>query len=368
MSERKLATIRTISEINSIEGADRIEVAIIDGWQAVVKKGEFKVNDACIYCEIDSLMPELPVYDFLSPRKYRIRTIKLKKQISQGLVLPYNDKITSEYLPLSKDKTDFVSGLQIGDDVTEILGITKYLSPSERESVWIGTQKKKHNWFIKFMSRFQWFRVLFKVRSKSFPTFISKTDEERLQNMKWILKDKENDYYITEKLDGQSSTYWYKKGLFKDEFGICSRNVKMFDTGVNNWSRANKKFGIKEKLKSVNNDIAIQGELCGPNIQGNKYKLNDLRFFVFNVFDISKKEYYDVEKMIEFCNMYKLEHVPILDYSFKLKDTVDEMVDISKGKSTLFNVLREGIVIRCINDHKKSFKTINPEFLLKYDS
>lgn len=377
----KLATVQIITNIEPIEGADKIEKCTVLGWQCVVKKGDFKVGDACIYCEIDSMMPVLPIYDFLAQRKYRIRTIKLKSTISQGLVLPLMKSsmdsgyyIHSDYIPSKEYKCKFT--FNIGDDVTEILGITKYLSPSERNEDYVGIPKKKHGKFIKFMTRFQWFRKMFHIKSKSFPNWISQTDEEKLQNIPHVLKDKNTVYYITEKIDYQSGTWWYKKekvlGLFnKEEFGICSRSVRKFELDNSNWSQAARLFNIKQKLKDYNKltgkNICIQGELGSIGCQGNKYGLTNFELFVFNVFDIDKKEYYTLDEMIAFCLGLGFAMVPILNSNFKLLDTVQEMVELSKGNSLLANIPREGIVVRSINDHRKSFKVINPEFLLKYN-
>ena len=112
--ERKLAHIEIIEELREIPGADKIEVAKVLGWECVVKKGEFKKGDIVVYVEVDSIMPDKPEYEFLRDRKFRIRTIKLKGQVSQGLVLPCPSSLGF-----------------VGDDVTDILGITKYLSPSD---------------------------------------------------------------------------------------------------------------------------------------------------------------------------------------------------------------------------------------------
>lgn len=203
MSERKLAHIEIIEELREIPGADKIEVAKVLGWECVVKKGEFKVGDKVIYVEVDSVMPDRPEYEFLRDRKFRIRTIKLRGVVSQGLVLPVtvlkgNNKYWAE------PGIGFFG--DVGDDVTEALGITKYLSPSERDE--ISQQERKlaneKNKLKKFMMRYSWFRKLFlsKKQKSGFPYWVSKTDEERIQNIPYVLEQfKDKEVYVTEKID-----------------------------------------------------------------------------------------------------------------------------------------------------------------------
>ncbi len=194
--ERKLAHIEKIINISPIEGADNIEVVTVLGWKCVVKKGEFKLDDWVIYVEIDSIMPEKPEYEFLRDRKFRVKTIKLRGQVSQGLVLP---------LSLLGDG---IKWFNLGDDVTDKLGIVKYLTPSEQEEerkIVLNSNKLK-----KFMMRYSWFRRLFLSRKQKegFPYWVSKTDEERIQNIPYVLEQfKDSEVYITEKIDYQSGTW-----------------------------------------------------------------------------------------------------------------------------------------------------------------
>jgi hypothetical protein len=221
MSERKLATIQKISELKPIEGADKIEVALMEnlGWECVVKKREFQVGDKIIYCEVDSVMPEKPEYEFLRDRKFRIRTIKLKGQVSQGLILPLT------VLPGS----DWDIGKNCGIDVTELLGVTKYLSPSERTEIEqlensIKLEKSK---LKKFLLRYSFFRKLFLSRSQKqgFPYWVSKTDEERIQSIPHVLEQfKDKQIYVTEKIDYQSGTW---TGKMVPRFNNCF-GIKMF--------------------------------------------------------------------------------------------------------------------------------------------
>ena len=287
--DRKLATVRKVSEINPIPDADKIEVLTIDGWQVVAKKGDFKVGDLCIYFEIDSVLPQISYWEFMANRKFRIKTIKLRKQISQGLVIPI-----SHFNQVITDKRFDSLDLREGKDITQQLGVVKYETPDERAADYQGLSKKKHNFAIKFLTRFSWYRKLTKTRSKSFPDWLSKTDEPRVENSIRIINDnKGKTFWISEKIEGQSGTYWYKKGFLKYEFGICSRTVRKMPIDGSNWSRVAIQLDIKNKLKKYCKankvNIAIQGEVIAANIQGGIYHnvpdsnvTRPFDFFVFN--------------------------------------------------------------------------------------
>lgn len=366
MSERKLAHIERVIDLQPIQGADRIETATVLGWQCVVKKGEVKVGDLVCYIEIDSIVPDIPYFDFMKERNFRVRTIKLRKQISQGLIVPCKQYKDGCLLPLGLTGT--LAVYREGDDVTEALGIVKYESQSDKESSGNFLPKKKYPWYIRYLTRYQWFRQLTGMKSKSFPDWISKTDETRLQNMPFVLNDKSQTFYITEKLDGQSATYWYKHHWLNPEFGICSRTVRKSESDGSNWSVVAKKLQLKQRLKAyystTKKQIAIQGEIIGDKIQGNKYKIDGFDFYVFNVFFIDEKRYANISEIQWACRQLDLKTVPLIEDGFVLKPTVQEMVELSKGKSILYPVDREGIVVRS-HDQQISFKVINPDFLLK---
>jgi hypothetical protein len=390
METRKLAHIEIIKELREILGADKIEVAAILGWECVVKKGEFKVGEKVIYIEVDSVMPEKPEFEFLRDRKFRIRTIKLRGQVSMGLVLP----ITT--IPFKNRSFNY----DIGDDITEILGITKYLSPSEQSEFQQQEQsiKLEKNKLKKFMMRYSWFRKLFltKNQKSGFPYWVSKTDEERIQNIPRVLEQfKDKEVYVTEKIDYQSVTFTGKMipntapiiGKFlpkKFKFVVCSRNLTNNDKNSLYWKIA-KKYNIEQILRE-NPTLTIQGEQGDTKVQGNKYGIIEPTMWVFNIIDHEKNYHCNLIEMTNFCNKYNLQMVyPIefkkVDYgdrgmrrlSGKLSElgsTVQELVEFSKGKSIINpNVEREGVVIRCIENGQKllSFKIINPDFLLKYD-
>jgi len=359
---RKLATIRKIKEIREINGADAIETAIVDGWECVVKKSEnFKVDDLVVYIEIDSIVPERPEFEFLRDRKFRVKTIKLRKQISQGLVLPLS------VLP---------KGTKIVEDtdVTDILGIKKYDPEGELEEKLMQQSQKSKNPVIKFLMRFKFYRRYFakSKRKGGFPEWIVKTDEERIQNrtaMFNVEKELDTKFIVTEKVDGQSATYFIEKHGRKFSFGVCSRNMNLTNDsnrGGSYWAVA-KQFNIKDVLIAIANEykaerVVLQGENLGDGIQGNKYKINGYDFYAFNLIIDGKK--IPTPQMAEILHNYEIQSVPILEIGFSLKDSVQEMVEYAKGNSILLKRKREGVVIRNY-DRNISFKVINPEFLLE---
>ncbi len=364
MSERKLATIQKIVKLEPISGADAIEKATVLGWELVVKKREFQEGDLCVYIEIDSQLPDKPEFEFLRSRKFRIKTIKLKGQVSQGIAFPIN--IFSPALNTGI--------LNEGDDVTELLGITKYDPQLQEEN--IQKQYIPKNTFEKFLMKFSFYRKLIKPK-KGWPSFVKKTDEDRIQLFPHICEtEKDTTFQVSEKLDGQSASYFLIKNdwwnIFnKFTFGVCSRNIwKKTEDDSSYWQIA-KKYNIKNILLKDNKDrgtlLTIQGEICGPGIQKNKYKLKEIDFFVYKIVDNNDYFIYPNNFIEVFCKKYNLKHVPFPDFEFKLKPTIKEMVEYSKGNSLInTEVLREGIVVR--NYEKNiSFKVINPNFLLKHE-
>lgn len=376
--ERKLAHIEQIEWIKPIEGADAIELCGVLGWQCVIaKKDNFKVGDVIVYIEVDSVVPERPEFEFLRDRKFRVRTIRLRGQVSQGLVLPMS------CLPNKAVKHTDIFGF----DVTEILGITKYLTPSEQDEISKQEEaiKLEKNRLKKYMMRYSWFRRMFLSRTKksSFPYWVEKTDEERIQNLgnKFIEENKDKVVYVTEKIDYQSGTWTSKQvssfnGILgrivptkKTIFVVASRNLQTNDKSSLYWKIA-EKYGL-ESICKKHAGIIIQGEQGDTKVQGNKYGIKEPRMWVFNII-MPDGKILDYPEMESFCKKNKLDIVPYLGY-YKLSDigsTVNDFVEFARGKSTLSNIHREGVVIRYIENGKKiiSFKSINPDFLLKYEN
>ena len=332
---RKLASIRKISDIQIIPGADMIELAIVDGWKVVVAKNvEHKVGDMVVYCEIDSFLPIKEEFEFLRKSSYkkmsdgtegfRLRSIKLKGQISQGLILPLKDLQL-----LNKDL------LEVGMDVTKELGIVKYEPPIPAE-------------------------LSGKVKGL-FPSFLRKTDEERIQNLSDEYENlKQHKFYVTEKLDGSSATFYSKDGVF----GVCSRNLELLETEGNTFWKVARELKLEEWLTSQDVNYSIQGELIGESIQGNPYKIKGQTVGFFNAFNIDTQEYLGLEEFEKLISSMGIKSVPILDREFTLPDTIDELLTYADEKSVLnSNFDREGVVIRSL-DRKISFKVISNKFLL----
>jgi RNA ligase (TIGR02306 family) len=334
--ERKLASVQIVSEIRPIEGADAIEVARINNWDVVVKKGEFNAGDFCIYFEIDSFLPIKEEFEFLRKSSYkkmgaqegfRLKTIRLRGQVSQGLLIPIHVKEL------------FGDTVYEGMDVTELLGVVKYEPPIPAE-------------------------LAGKVRG-NFPGFLRKTDEERVQNLSkeyptWVEQDL--DFYVTEKLDGSSATFY----LNNDQFGVCSRNLDLEETEGNTFWKVARELQIEEKLSEYGRNLAIQGELIGEGIQGNPYNIKGHTVRFFNVFDIDSQTYYGLPMFLAlFEHQLKLETVPFLtNLTMKLPQTIDECLAFADGKSALNqNFDREGVVFRTM-DRNISFKAISNKFLL----
>lgn len=360
---RNLASIQKIVKLEPIEGADKIEKATVLGWELVVKKGEFKVDELCVYCEVDSVLPDKNEFEFLRERKFRIKTIKLKGQVSQGICFP----ITI----LPKDR------YYEGDDVTETLGIIKYETPTEKLDR--KQQEIKAGKVKKFLMKYSWFRnILYKPAKADFPKFIKKTDEDRIQLFPNICEtNKSVPFQVTEKVDGQSATYfvvnqdkkWFEFWKEKYVFGVCSRNFHLIKEDNSTWWSIAKQLDIKNKLTNFikihgSKYIVVQGEIIGEGIQGNKYNIKGLDFYVFNTF--TEHKIWDNDWLCAIWNS-KFKIVPYLTGQYELKPTIKENVEFAKGNSFLLqNTLREGIVVRNY-DMNISFKIINPDFLLKYD-
>lgn len=355
---RQLASIRRISDIRPIPGADRIVVAQVDGWECVVQKDEFQVGDPVIYVEVDSIVPERPEFEFLRDRKFRVRTIKLRGQVSQGLVLPLS--ILPEGI--------YTDGL----DVTEALGIKKYDPQAQQEALLMQKQPKApQNRFIKFMMRFKWYRKFFAkpTRKGGFPDWIVKTDETRIQNMPALFdteSKKGTEFSVTEKVDGQSATYYlHRLSKRRFEFGVCSRNIHLGEPDNSSYWTVAKQYDIENVLKQLVGDydtIVMQGEICGNGIQGNKYHISGYDLFVFNLIYPDRK--CTTAEIVELIKPFGLKTVPIVEEGKKLPGTIAELVEYSKGNSVVRKQQkREGIVMRNTQSNI-SFKVINPDFLL----
>ena len=377
--ERKLASIQRIDKVLPIDGADAIEIVMVNAWKVVSKKGEFKEGDLCVYFEIDSFLPMEKDFEFLRKSSYkkmgdlegfRLKTIKLRGQVSQGLCLPLSILEKEDEMKIGISKQPWGDQLQLGPyddaivieegaDVTAYMCVLKYEPPIPAE-------------------------LAGKVKG-SFPGFIRKTDEERIQNMtKEYESMRDKHYYVTEKLDGSSATYYLRDGVF----GVCSRNLELADPGVfepgtlvcddgverpkreNTFWKVARELRIEEKLRMMDENYSIQGELIGEGIQSNPYKLKGHTLRIFNIFNIDTQEYLSLDGMVKFLSEVNidekpLELVPIIHYDYKLPNNISEILDKAEDKSALNkDTEREGIVIRN-RDKSISFKAISNKFLLK---
>ena len=381
-NKRALAYTTKILKIEPINGADNIELATVNGWKVIAKKGEFNVGDFCVYFEIDSKLPEKEWSEFMRSKHFKVKTMKLSKfaVISQGLALPitvFDVKIPNEE----------------NVDVTELLGVTYSVEEDNaRKSVdsdakYKSMAARKPNIFKKpwarWMMRREWGRkVMFlffgrkKDKPRGFPSFVSKTDEERVENQPWRIGDGKT-YLCTEKLDGTSCTYALeRKGKQKFEFYVCSRNVRQKDETQQCYHDHNIywdlafKYDIEKHLKDYLNVypdvqwVCIQGEGVG-HVQGNPLKLKEDDLYVFN-FITSNEGRLSSERGRIIIDSWNMKWVPILDV-VQMPDTMEELKQLATGKSVVNpDVMREGLVYRSL-DGSDSFKNVSREYLLTHN-
>jgi len=376
---RQLASIQIINEIKPIEGADCIEVAKVLDWHVVIKKNEFKIGDKCIYVEIDSIMPEHADFEFLRDVNFRIKTRKMRGQISQGIIFPL--KIYGK---------DF-SKHNINDDITDALDIVKYETQDEKEECTEIKKRMPKTWYGKYVYKI---KKYFKDDVKySWPSWLPHTDETRIQSCGRILEEMRGETcYISVKMDGQSFSAYvdnvigkncflkcksfikkvFNKGDVEKQLFVCSRSQNKPKDNGDFWQNA-EQHDLLNKLSMFNGRYAIQAEQCGKKIQKNKMGVEGLELFVFNVFDREEKRFVDYSEMLAICKTMGLQTVPILTDKFVIDErvTVDYLLELAKGKYSNGHI-REGIVIRPIKERmcktlkgRTSFKAVNNDYLLK---
>lgn len=333
---RKMASIQEVNGVYPIDGADKICQYGINGWRVVDQVGKYVVGDKVIFCEVDSWIPHT-IAPFLTkpehfPKVYnsvegqKLRTIRLRKALSQGLILP------------TSCLTNYGADLEIGADVSEALGIVKWEAPPEFTSA---------------------------DARGTFPSFIFKTDQERVQN---CFRDVEQlfdkvTWTVAEKVEGQSHTaYWYN-----GEFGVCSRNLELKDSDNTFWNTV-RKYNLQEKLEKLRRNIAIQSEQCGPGVSGNIYGMTEYFLFVFDIFDIDNQCYYTPEEKRFLIRQLDLTEVPTFETQCDLTGmTLDALLNKADGKSVLgtTSTLREGLVYMANTTERTSFKVVSNSYLLK---
>lgn len=347
---RKMASIQLVADVAPIQKADAIEAVRINGWWVVAKKGEFVVGQKVVFLEVDAWVPHA-LAPFLSkgstPRTYedvegeRLKTVRLRGQLSQGLVLPlsvmgdeyYRDR-SSQGLSNCWVKDNTGATDEVGADVTQYLGVLKYevavLKHADAEGV--------------------------------YPSFIPKTDQERVQNCFHRLQA-HTLWSVEEKIEGQSHTVFYHDGVV----GVCSRNYRLREGENTFWNTA-KKYDLVNKLTSLGRNLAVQSEQCGPGISGNIYKFDSYKLFVFDIYDIDQQCYLTTEERDELAKALGLEVVPWLWHSVlpdTSPDTLSVLLASADGESKLAGTLREGLIYRLDGTERKTFKAVSNQYLLQ---
>ena len=337
MTERAMAKIVKIKDVIKHPNADSLDICTVGGWKVVTKINEFKKDELVVYFEIDSWIPT-EIAPFLSkgndPKEFnlikgeRLRTAKLRGVVSQGLILPIDPTC-------SMIQSQLFEGL----DVSAPLSIQKYEPPIPA--------------------------CLAGEIKGVFPSFVPKTDQERIQNLTEELSEYKNyTWEVTEKMDGSSCTMYIRD----TEFGVCSRNLDLKPSNKNTfWSIAICN-DVEMKLQNLGRNVALQGEVFGEGIQKNPYKIKGQMFYVFDIYDIDDSRYLSAKERVELVNLLGLEHVPVIDYNYSIpnNNTVAELLVFAESKSILHrNAEREGLVFKCIENPNISFKVISNRFLLK---
>ncbi len=351
--ERVMAYVAMIEEKKAIEGADHIEAYRIDGWWVVDKKDQYQVGDLVVYCEVDSWIPH-DLAPFLSkgkePRIFkgvvgeRLRTVRLKGQLSQGLLLPFTETLADYAKDFDDEGQPFWMGpedfFQEGQDVSEVLGIQKWEAPIPAQ---LAGQMRGN-----------------------FPSAVKKTDADRVQNLNRSIeqwKQAEYTFTVMEKIDGSSSTFYLDQ---ENDFHVCSRNWDLKDEGENTYWNMAKKYSIQEKMIANNmQGLAIQGETFGFGLNGNLYKMQIQDLMVFSIYDTKTSSYLPTMEAKKIADVLGLNFVPIIGQCNDLL-SIDEMLSLAEFKSNLnHSVDAEGHVYRCNEDPNISFKAISNTYLIK---
>lgn len=410
--KRELAYVVQIDNIIPIEGADRVETAVVGGWHVMVRKNQFKVGDYAIYFEIDSKVPEKEPFMFLADKHFKIKTQKYfkGKVISQGLLMSFSDFCDKENGGSPAWLTAVSANLTIGLDIkkdpiflTQELGVKYSSEEDNKRKMETNKYDKMYQRHIKLFKKYGILRKIYKYKigkkllflflgkkkdtnNSGWPVGkfpgVSKTDQERCENMTWVLEDK-TPYIVTQKCDGSSGTYILERKPFnKFEFYVCSRNVRMFKSDQecyygndNVYWKAAEKYNIEEKMKKYLDEhkdinwVCWQGEICAPNIQGNPHKLKDIHFYCFHMTD-SKNGRYDIREAKKIWNKYDMEVVPIVSENYILPDDFELFKlsadgvynkEVCEGAE---DCLREGFVYYKTTDPTFSFKNVSREYLI----
>lgn len=386
--QRELAYVVKIDNIIPIDGADRVEQAVVGGWHIMVRKGQFKIGDKAVYFEIDSKVPEKEPYMFLADKHFKIKTQKYFKGtvISQGLLMAFED------FGWAEDK------YEVGEFLTKELEVTYAVEEDNKRKSNITKYDKMYQRHLVLFKKYKILRKIFKTNigkkilfiflgkkrdTRNWPAWVVKTDEERVQNMPFLFPgDPDKKWVVTEKIDGTSTTFTMKGRKKKEEFYICSRNVNFdkpekaencfYETNV--YIEMAEKYNMESVLRNILENhpefefVTIQGETYGANIQKRDYGLTGHDFMAFNLIfgykDGRVERLNPIDMTSILVNTYNIPCVPVLD-TIILPETMDEMIAYANGKSLVDGGMREGVVLRTL-DGVESFKSVSNDFLIKY--
>ena len=414
-NERELCYIVSIDAIEPIIGSDNCEAAVVGGWKIMTRKNTFKVGDLAVYFEIDSKVPEKEPFMFLQSKHFKIKTQKYTfggkgNFISQGLLMTLTDFpdlfeydivtgagwiYTYKAKPNIKKVEDAI--VNIHDGLTELLGVkysviedNKRKSNSNKYTKMVSRHQKlfRKNKLVKWLYQRKWGKELLflflgkKSDKRTWPDWVRKTDEERVQNLPQLFPGDNTEWIVTEKIDGSSTTFTMRGRGRREQYYVCSRNVcfdkpekneKLFyDTNI--YEEMAEKYDIQNKLRQILEEhkdwdfITIQGETFGPSVQKRNYNLQEREFNAFNLVYGTKENSYIRMNSIDMkilLDKYQIPSVPILDKHYKLPQTIEEMINYADGPSTIDGELREGVVLRTY-DGINSFKAVSNQFLIKF--
>ena len=413
--QRELCYIVSIDTIQPIVGSDNCEAAVVGGWKIMTRKNTFKVGDLAVYFEIDSKVPEKEPFMFLQSKHFKVKTQKYTfggkgNFISQGLLMPLTDFpdlfeydivtgagwiYTYKAKPNIKKVEDAI--VNIHDGLTELLGVkysviedNKRKSNSNKYTKMVSRHQKlfRKNKLVKWLYQRKWGKELLflflgkKSDKRTWPDWVRKTDEERVQNLPQLFPGDNTEWIVTEKIDGSSTTFTMRGRGRREQYYVCSRNVcfdkpekneKLFyDTNI--YEEMAEKYDIQNKLRQILEEhkdwdfITIQGETFGPSVQKRNYNLQEREFNAFNLVYGTKENSYIRMNSIDMkilLDKYQIPSVPILDKHYKLPQTIEEMINYADGSSTIDGELREGVVLRTY-DEINSFKAVSNQFLIKF--
>lgn len=401
--QRELAYVVNIDCIEPIVGSDNCEAAIVGGWRVMTRKGTFQPGDLAVYFEIDSKVPETDTYEFLAPKHYKIKTQKYTfggkgNFISQGLLMAFDDFKNNElekYKLYDGDDNCYFYTFKAGDFLTKELGVVYSVADDNKRKSSVNKYARMKQRNAKLFAKYKFLNTLYKkswgkkllflllgnrhdAKASFWPSWVIKTDEERVQNLPQMFPPDDTTWFVTEKIDGTSTTFTMKRGRRnKVEYYVCSRNV-CFDKAdkqcyyeTNVYTEMAEKYNMEQVLQDILNKnkdlqfVTIQGETYGKGIQQRDYHMDYVDFKAFNLIygykDGSTKRF-NPSEMTYILDNYNIPCVPILDIDFKLPNTIDEMVAYADGDSTVDGDYREGVVLRTA-DGVNSFKAVSNYYL-----